>query len=1238
MEAGAYCSGLAAELLEGGPGWGVREATSCFVDVSGFTRLNERLGAAGPEGTEVVKQAVSAVFDGLIRAAAEHGGDVLTFAGDALLVLFTGPDHGRRGAAAAAAMQRFVKGLASVPTPLGPVRLRMSAGVESGADAHLLVGEERRALMDLGPGASGAARWEAAARAGEVLVGPELSRALPPAWLRPGSAPKSMRLDLRRAVLDGAAAATATESTSVAPGAALQFVPPALRNDVATGVEAAEHRSVSVAFVALDAPELLPEAAGLRTLHADLCAATAMVEQVCATHAVTWLECDVVPGAARWILVAGAPVADEDDDRRLLRAVADVVEQGVGHRARAGVQRGRVFVADVGNPVRRTYNLMGDAMNVAARLAAQAEAGQTLVAVDALPGRGDAVAASGAEHLRLKGRAAALPAVRLEPAGLRAAAEVRPAPTELVAALVGRHDEVVEVVDALAARRRVAVVADAGTGKSRLAAEAESRTGGEWTWVRGDSVRRNVPFGAVRPWVRQLLELDRQSLPDAVDPVHHPWLPLLADVTGDVVPSTPQVDALDPAFRRDRLLALLDEVRLWRRVADTVAFEDLHWFDDASAGVAALYLRTAAGRSAAVVVTRPADEVAGVLDEVDVVVELQPLPRPEARRLALEVVGDTPLADAELDALVDQAAGNPLFLVELAKEWSQGAGAVPGSVEQVLAARLDRLSTQARDVVRRLAVLGARAPRWLVDVVASPDEVAAAAESGAAAFVLVDDEGSRFAHDLLREAAYRALPVGRRRQVHRKVAVRLVGEPGAKSFDIARHWDLSGEPDETWVWSRRAAADAAAAGAFLEAATFLDAAARAGSRLDQVETMERVAVLDQLADLSDRLGRFDAALDAVADAMSLAQEPSQRAELSARRARVQERSGRYRAALGTTSRALRLAETVHRDDLVARNLLVRAVVRYYQGRLEDARSLSESALSRARACDDLALQAQAHLQLEMCCEALGHPDREAHERSAMDLLTLLDDPVGLGNLLLNRSVGEFNRSEWSLSLATCDRAAAEYLRGGDVVGAALARNNEADTLTFQHRLKPAGGLFEEVRRQCRAAGYEHGVYIALSGQSRVAAWQGDLGLADRLLAETLCGFEEVGMPDLVADTLLRRAEWFLLAGDTRAALVAVAQSRELLADLPETGLLPCTAWRVEASALFAEGDISAAGTAFGRAVVAAAGVAFHYEEAVAELGLAACGDDVENRRRRARSIFRQLGVLAPPPSVPVPPS
>src|SRR5262249_5776681 len=101
------------------------------VDISGFTALAERLQAKGKEGAEELVTRISAVFDGLISAAERHGGDVLKFRGDALLLLFAGERHAERACGAASDMQWTIEEIGTQETTLGTVELRMSVGVHT---------------------------------------------------------------------------------------------------------------------------------------------------------------------------------------------------------------------------------------------------------------------------------------------------------------------------------------------------------------------------------------------------------------------------------------------------------------------------------------------------------------------------------------------------------------------------------------------------------------------------------------------------------------------------------------------------------------------------------------------------------------------------------------------------------------------------------------------------------------------------------------------------------------------------------------------------------------------------------------------------------------------------------------------------------------------------------------------------------------------------------------------------
>ena len=89
--------------------WRIVEGTMVFADISGFTALSERLATRGRIGTEELVETLSRVFSGMLGITANRGGQLLKFGGDALLLLFTGPDHARQAASAAVEMRQDLR-------------------------------------------------------------------------------------------------------------------------------------------------------------------------------------------------------------------------------------------------------------------------------------------------------------------------------------------------------------------------------------------------------------------------------------------------------------------------------------------------------------------------------------------------------------------------------------------------------------------------------------------------------------------------------------------------------------------------------------------------------------------------------------------------------------------------------------------------------------------------------------------------------------------------------------------------------------------------------------------------------------------------------------------------------------------------------------------------------------------------------------------------------------------------
>jgi class 3 adenylate cyclase len=107
--------------------WQQIDSTLCFVDLSGFTALSERLARRGRIGAEELTDVLNRVFSSMLEIAYDRGGALLKFGGDALLLQFTGDGHPMQAASAAVEMRAALRLAAQVPTSVGRVALRMSS-------------------------------------------------------------------------------------------------------------------------------------------------------------------------------------------------------------------------------------------------------------------------------------------------------------------------------------------------------------------------------------------------------------------------------------------------------------------------------------------------------------------------------------------------------------------------------------------------------------------------------------------------------------------------------------------------------------------------------------------------------------------------------------------------------------------------------------------------------------------------------------------------------------------------------------------------------------------------------------------------------------------------------------------------------------------------------------------------------------------------------------------------------
>ena len=121
------------------------DGSMLFVDISGFTKMSERLARQGKVGAEEVTDALGAVFSRLLAVAYGEDGSLLKFGGDALLLWFSGEGHAVRAATSAHGMRATPRRVGRLETTAGKIVLRMSAGVHTGSFHFFVVGSSHRA-------------------------------------------------------------------------------------------------------------------------------------------------------------------------------------------------------------------------------------------------------------------------------------------------------------------------------------------------------------------------------------------------------------------------------------------------------------------------------------------------------------------------------------------------------------------------------------------------------------------------------------------------------------------------------------------------------------------------------------------------------------------------------------------------------------------------------------------------------------------------------------------------------------------------------------------------------------------------------------------------------------------------------------------------------------------------------------------------------------------------------------
>ena len=569
---------------------------------------------------------------------------------------------------------------------------------------------------------------------------------------------------------------------------------------------------------ATDAPE--GENTPVTVLFCDIVGSTSIAERIGAEamHGLLSLYSDLALEELRYyggtidrfmgdgfMALMGVPTAHEDHARRAVlaalalrrRLLRDLTLPGLEPvDVRMGLNSGSVVVGSLGTDPEGDHAAIGDTINVAARLESIAEPGTILIS--------DATARQVVGYVRcesvgpvaIRGRAEPVVAHRVLGLGPRRSA-LEGLGSRPMGRFVGRERQLAAlrelVAEAASGRGQVVgVVAEPGMGKSRIVAELRRSLAAErLTVLEG----RCLSYGSAVPYV-PLTDIVRANCgitdgdPPAeveakiafglvelgIDP--GPRAPLLLRMMG--LHDTGAAGDLPPEAVKQRTFETLLTMCLAgsRRRPLLLVVEDLHWIDRVSEEFFARLVESIQGAALALVCTyRPGYQAPWMQASYASQLALPRLTLAESFAVLRAVLGERAGESGALEPIVEKADGNPFFLEELGRAMLEDAPSgpekpMPGSVHDVLRARVDRLEKEPRRVLQTASVLGREFPLRLLEAVWSGPGGLEPYLAELRRLEFIHEQGGEgepvyvFKHALTQDVAYQSLLSSRRARLH----------------------------------------------------------------------------------------------------------------------------------------------------------------------------------------------------------------------------------------------------------------------------------------------------------------------------------------------------------------------------------------------------------------------------------------------------------------------------------------
>jgi class 3 adenylate cyclase/tetratricopeptide (TPR) repeat protein len=602
----------------------------------------------------------------------------------------------------------------------------------------------------------------------------------------------------------------------------------------------------------------------------------------------------------------GAPIAHEDHAQRAIHAALGIQQslrayqeelqesRGIQFRMRIGLNSGRVGVGTIGSDLSMTYTAIGDTVNLASRIQHLAEPGTVVIGENTHRLAGGYFVTRDLGRQAVQGKKAAVGVYQVvEPRRWRSRVDITA--ERGLGPFVGREPELATLLDRAAWGRAgrgqvVFLRGEAGMGKSRLLYECRRRLGEAVRWLEGRCISygRDIAYFPIVDLLKDvfaieqtdaeetiLRKLEASSLGTAVADGMPYLKQLLAVDPGDAT-----VAALDPKIRKVRVFDVLRGLcnALAQSQPVVVAVEDLHWIDPLSEEFLAYVAGGVAGHPILLVLTHRPEYAQRFGAPAHVTqIDLRSLSDGECGEVARGVLGTGGMPAELQEVILQKAEGNPFFVEEVTRSLLE-VGAirrvnahyvlacrreeieVPDTVQDVIAARLDRLPEAAKRTNQIASVIGREFTVRLVDRTAAlPGDLGERLRELEGTDLIYQRPATRpvpgghpepaytFKHALTHDVAYNSLRVARRKLLHRQVGDAIEelypDRLAEQSETLAYHYERAEGWEKAREYLQKSGDKALAAFAPRQAIEFYDRALSAVAKSGESFSLEEAIAL-----------------------------------------------------------------------------------------------------------------------------------------------------------------------------------------------------------------------------------------------------------------------------------------------------------------------------------------------------------------------------------------------------------